>query len=191
VRSLGEDLAADDGARPLDEAALRAARSTLRESTSVATTLQHALHPWTAFAIIPAFALANAGTRLSATGRHDALTSRVGLGVALGLVVGKAVGIAGAIALAVRLGIATLPDSLDRRGVLGMSVIAGIGFTVSLFVTQLAFDDAAQAERATTAILVASTAAALLGAAVLRRAGSGSGLDREPPAEPTPPHGRP
>jgi NhaA family Na+:H+ antiporter len=167
VRRLGQRLAATSADRPLDEDELHAAQTTLRESTSVAATLEHALHPWTALLVVPLFALANAGTPLSASALHGALTSRVGLGVALGLVVGKAVGVAGAIGLARRLGVATVADSIDGRQLLGMSAIAGIGFTVSLFVTQLGFDAADDRQRATTAILVASVAAAAIGAAIL------------------------
>jgi NhaA family Na+:H+ antiporter len=75
--------------------------------------------------------------------------------------------VAGAIGLARRLGVATVADSIDGRQLLGMSAIAGIGFTVSLFVTQLGFDAADDRQRATTAILVASVAAAAIGAAIL------------------------
>jgi NhaA family Na+:H+ antiporter len=167
VRELGADLAADDPSEPLDVAALRAARFTLRESTSVAATLGHALHPWTALVVVPLFALANAGVRLSASDLADAATSRVGVGVALGLVVGKAVGIYAATRGAVRLGLAALPPSVDRRRLAGMAAIAGIGFTVSLFVTQLAFDHPADARRSTLAILGASTVAAGLGSLLL------------------------
>jgi NhaA family Na+:H+ antiporter len=139
-------------------------------STTGAARLQHALHPWTAVAVVPLFALANAGTPLSVSAVHDALTSSVGLGVALGLVVGKALGVTSAIVLAARLGIATVPAGIGRRHLAGLGVVAGIGFTVSLFVTQLAFEHPGDTQRATTAILVASAAAAALGAAILRSA---------------------
>jgi NhaA family Na+:H+ antiporter len=95
----------------------------------------------------------------------------VGLGVGLGLVVGKAVGVAGGIAVAQRLGLARVADEIGQRHLAGLAAVAGIGFTVSLFVTHLAFDDVAQEQQATTAILVASTVAAALGVAILRSAG--------------------
>jgi NhaA family Na+:H+ antiporter len=141
------------------------------DHSSPAARLQHALHPWTAVLVVPLFALANAGTRLSADAVGDALTSPVGLGVGLGLVVGKAVGVAGGIAVAQRLGLARVADEIGQRHLAGLAAVAGIGFTVSLFVTHLAFDDVAQEQQATTAILVASTVAAALGVAILRSAG--------------------
>jgi NhaA family Na+:H+ antiporter len=97
----------------------------------------------------------------------------VGLGVALGLVVGKGVGIYAATRLGVRLRIASLPDRVGSRELAGMAAIAGIGFTVSLFVTQLAFDHPVDARRATLAILGASVVAAGLGAALLAAGGRG------------------
>lgn len=139
--------------------------------TAVADRLLERIHPWTTFLVVPLFALANAGVALSATAIGDAVTSRVGVGVAAGLVVGKLVGVAGAIALAVRFAGARLPDGVTARHVVGLGALAGIGFTVALFVTGLAFDDAVLVEEAKVGILLASVAAAALGSAVLLRAG--------------------
>lgn len=130
---------------------------------------QARLEPWTTYLVLPLFALANAGVAVSASALGDALTSRLGLGIVLGLVAGKVVGIAGAIGLARRLGLGRLPDGVDGHHVVGLGALAGIGFTVCLFVTGLAFDDAEHLRTATLAVLLASVAAALLGRGLLGR----------------------
>jgi NhaA family Na+:H+ antiporter len=147
----------------------------VRESVSITERLQGLLHPWTSFLIVPVFALANAGVAVSASALADAATSPVTLGVAAGLVVGKVVGITGAIALAVRAGWGRLPPTVTLRHVAGMAGLAGIGFTVSIFVAGLAFDDPALVEEATLGILAASVLAAGLGSAVLLRVGPDAG----------------
>jgi NhaA family Na+:H+ antiporter len=147
----------------------------VRESVSITERLQGLLHPWTSFLIVPVFALANAGVAVSASALADAATSPVTLGVAAGLVVGKVVGITGAIALAVRAGWGGLPPAVTLRHVAGMAGLAGIGFTVSIFVAGLAFDDPALVEEATLGILAASVLAAGLGSAVLLRAAPSGG----------------
>jgi NhaA family Na+:H+ antiporter len=153
-----------------DLSSVSAARETTRlarESVSVVEWLEHLLHPWTSFVIVPLFALANAGIPLSAGALSAAATSRITLGVVLGLVVGKLVGVAGATWLAVRLRIGTLPSDVTSRGVVGVAALAGIGFTVSIFVASLAFDDADLQNEAKVGILVASILAAGVGAAIL------------------------
>jgi Na+:H+ antiporter, NhaA family len=140
-----------------------------RESVSVVAWLEHLLHPWTSFVIVPVFALANAGVILSASALADAATSRVTYGVAAGLVVGKLAGVSLFAWLAVRLGIGALPDGVGWRGIVSVAAVAGIGFTVSIFVTGLAFDDADLRDQAKIGILAASLAAGLLGAFLLRR----------------------
>jgi NhaA family Na+:H+ antiporter len=132
----------------------------------VAERLENALHPWTSFGVVPVFALANAGVPLGAAALGDALTSPVGLGIAGGLVAGKTVGITAGSWAAVRLGLGRLPEGASWRQLVPVAALAGIGFTVSLFIAGLAFDDAALRETATLAILVASVLAALLGAAL-------------------------
>jgi NhaA family Na+:H+ antiporter len=126
--------------------------------------------PWISFVILPIFALANAGVRLSASSLRDAVTSRVALGVILGLVVGKTVGISIASWLAVRMGLGRLPAGVGWSHLVGTAAVAGIGFTVSLFVTELAFGDPGLAAAAKVGILVGSIVAGLVGFLLLRRA---------------------
>jgi NhaA family Na+:H+ antiporter len=139
----------------------------LRESIPVTEHLQNLLHPWTSYLIVPLFALANAGVPISAESLRDAATAPITLGVVVGLVVGKLLGIAGAIALVVRFGGGRLPEGITTRHVLGMSGIAGIGFTVSLFVAALAFERPALADQAKIGVLAASILAALIGSTIL------------------------
>ena len=122
-------------------AAARETATIARQSVSVVEWLEHVLHPWSSFVIVPLFALANAGVPISADALSDAVTSPITIGVLLGLVVGKLAGITAFTWLATRLGIGALPDGATWRGVVGVSAVAGIGFTVSLFITGLAFDD--------------------------------------------------
>jgi NhaA family Na+:H+ antiporter len=145
----------------------------LRESVPVTERLQTLLHPWTSFIIVPLFALANTGVEISTDSVADAVGSPVTLGVVAGLVVGKLVGVAGAIALGQHLGLGELPAGVTTRHVVGMAGLAGIGFTVSLFVTGLAFDDPALTDQAKLGILAASVLAAAVGAAILMRSGKG------------------
>lgn len=138
----------------------------VRESVSPAERITHALHPWSAFVIVPLFALANAGIEVSA----KAITSpaTVTVGVLGGLVVGKTVGITVFSWVAVRLGFGVLPAGVRFVQLAGVAAIAGIGFTVSLFVAGLAFPDApGLVNDAKIGILVASGVAALVGALVL------------------------
>ncbi len=151
----------------VDAAEVRAISFRIRESVPVAERLEDLLHPWTGYVIVPLFALANAGVEVSATTVRDAARSPVTLGIVAGLVVGKTLGVAGAIGLGTRWGLGVLPDGVTTRHVAGMAGLAGIGFTVSLFVTGLAFPGGALADQAKIGILVASVAAAGVGAAVL------------------------
>jgi Na+/H+ antiporter NhaA len=146
---------------------LRLARLS-REAVSPLARTEHALLPWTSFAIVPLFALANAGVRLSADALHAAVTSPITMGVVLGLVAGKAVGIAGASALALSTGIGRLPQGVRLPHVVGAAIVAGVGFTVSLFIAELAFDDRALVDQAKIGILLASVIAGAAGWAVLR-----------------------
>lgn len=131
--------------------------------------LEHALHPWSSLLVVPLFALANAGLPLSGAGLRDLVSSRVAVGIALGLVVGKTTGVLGAAWLAVRLGVATRPVGVSWSEVAGAAALAGIGFTVSIFVAGLAFPGSPLEVTAKTAVLAASTLAAVLGAAILAR----------------------
>jgi NhaA family Na+:H+ antiporter len=125
---------------------VRWASFNITQSRSVAERLERALHPLTAYVIIPLFALANAGVVLSSDVLSEAVTSRVTLGVAFGLVIGKTVGVTAFTLLAERLRIATRPRSMTRTHLLGLAIVAGIGFTVSIFVTTLAFEGEEGAE---------------------------------------------
>ena len=126
------------------------------------------LHPWTGLVVVPVFALANTGVSLSASALGDALTSSVTWGVAIGLVVGKPLGICAFSWLAVRVGAAALPPGATWRQLAGTAALAGIGFTVSLFVTRLAFDARDLIEQATIGVLAASLLATAVAAALLR-----------------------
>jgi NhaA family Na+:H+ antiporter len=139
-----------------------------REAVSPLARAEAALHPWTSYLVVPLFALANAGVRLSADGLRAAATSRITLGVVLGLVVGKVVGISLASLLAVRSGLGRLPAGCGWRDLIGVSAVAGIGFTVSLFITDLAFSDTGLVDEAKIGILAASVIAGALGFAILR-----------------------
>ena len=130
-------------------------------------TLEHALHPWVAYAILPIFAFANAGLALGDLAPSHALDA-LPLGIALGLVVGKPIGIAGA-AMALRaLGWAKFPEGVDGRAMFGLSLLCGIGFTMSLFIASLAYQDALRYDEAVLGIFVASIVSALAGLAWLR-----------------------
>jgi NhaA family Na+:H+ antiporter len=135
----------------------------------VADRLLHRLHPWTSYAIVPLFALANAGVELSRSSLAGATTSRVAIGITAGLGVGKLVGVAGASWAAVRLGLRPPPE--DGWAVTtGIAAIAGVGFTVSLFIADLAFGDPQIVAEAKIGILAGSALASILGASILRRA---------------------
>jgi NhaA family Na+:H+ antiporter len=133
--------------------------------------LESRLHPWSSYFVIPIFALANAGVALNADGIADAAGSRVTWGIVVGLVLGKFVGVAGATVLGARSGVGRLPSGVGTRHVLGAGAVAGIGFTVSLFVTGLAFDDPTLEAQAKIGILAGSLVAAVAGAAILSRGG--------------------
>jgi NhaA family Na+:H+ antiporter len=125
------------------------------------------LHPWSAYAILPLFALANAGVPVSLGGIGDALTGPVGLGIFLGLVVGAPVGGMLFAWSIVRFGPGRMPQNLDWPAIAGVAPLKGIGFTIAIFISVLAFDDVALQDEAKLAILMASAAAAVIGLAVL------------------------
>lgn len=131
--------------------------------------LEHALHPYVAFGILPLFAFANAGISLQGVS-IDGLTSMLPLGVALGLFLGKPLGIFSFSWAAVKLGIAQLPEGINFKHIFAVSVLCGIGFTMSIFISSLAFGqaNAAYDTYARLGILMGSTTAALLGYALLR-----------------------
>ena len=125
--------------------------------------LQQLLHPWSGYLVVPVFALANAGITLDRDLLARAVGSPITLGILAGLVVGNLVGIVGASLLAVRVGLGTLPRLATGQQLAGAAALAGIGFTVALFVIDLALTDRAAQDEAKVGILVASAAAAALG----------------------------
>ncbi|ENM5787301.1 Na+/H+ antiporter NhaA [Vibrio metoecus] len=131
--------------------------------------LEHALHPYVAFGILPLFAFANAGISLQGVSLAG-LTSMLPLGVALGLCLGKPIGIFSFSWAAVKLGVAKLPEGINFRHIFAVSVLCGIGFTMSIFISSLAFGQVNEAydTYARLGILMGSTTAALLGYALLR-----------------------
>ena len=140
------------------------------ESVSPLNRVEHRLVVWSSFLIVPLFALANAGVDFRETSIADVVTSPVALGVAFGLVLGKIVGITLFSFLTVRLKLGRLPEGVGWPALTGLSAIAGIGFTVSLFVAHLAFDDRVLIDTAKVGILVGSLAAGLIGVVLLIRA---------------------
>jgi len=126
----------------------------------------HALHPWTAFLVVPVFALANAGVALDGAALARAAASPAALGVVVGLVAGAVAGITGGCWIAVRLG-AGLPAEIGWRQLAGIGLLGGIGFTMSIFVAGLAFRADMLAD-AKVAILIASSAAGAAGLLLLR-----------------------
>jgi NhaA family Na+:H+ antiporter len=130
--------------------------------------LERILHPWSSFLIVPVFALANAGLDLSSDVASNLVTSPVSLGVVLGLVAGKPVGILLACWLAIRFGGAGMPAGAKWRHLAGVGVVAGIGFTVSIFISSLAFDEQGLEAEAKAGIFAASVLAAVAGLALLR-----------------------
>lgn len=150
---------------PVRAAFGRAARSgdPVRDEPAPVTRVEGALHPWVAFGIMPLFALANAGVDLSGINGMTGGSLSVAAGIALGLLVGKPVGIGLASVVAVRLKLCALPPDVGWRHIGLLGVLGAIGFTVSIFVANLAFDDARLLAAAKFAVLIASGLAAALG----------------------------
>ncbi len=139
-----------------------------RESISPLSRLQHLLHNWSAFVIVPIFALANAGVPLTGIDLVGSVTSRVALGVAIGLVVGKAVGVTGFAWLVVKVGWGRLPSGIGWQHMIGTASLAGIGFTVALFIGELAFTDHTVTDLSKIGIFTGSILAGVLGYLILR-----------------------
>ena len=131
--------------------------------------LEHALHPWVAFMILPIFAFANAGVSFAGAGL-EALFAPLSLGIAAGLVVGKQIGVFGACWLAAKTKLASMPPEVTWRHIYGLSCLAGIGFTMSLFIGGLAFIDPDQIDAVKMGVLVGSLLSAVIGMTVLATA---------------------
>jgi NhaA family Na+:H+ antiporter len=156
-----------DADSEVNEATMRDVSRLANEAVSPLARMEEVLHPWSAYAILPLFALANAGVEVSLDQLGDAVTSQVGLGIILGLVVGApVVGIAAAWATT-RLTPSRLPDGLDWPAIAGVAPLKGIGFTVAIFIAVLAFDSPDAVQQAKLAILIGSAISAMIGFAAL------------------------
>ena len=142
--------------------------------------LEGIVHPWVSFVILPVFALANAGVVFTAATLSEAFTSSITTGVAIALLVGNPVGILFMTWLAVRLGLGQLPSAVTWRHVFGVGLLAGIGFTVAIFISGIAFNDPAVVDQAKMGIFAASLVAGVLGYLFLRTLGA-----RPPERNPT------
>lgn len=146
-------------------------RGANQPQTSLLSRWEHALSPWCSWLILPLFALANAGVSLGSGGWHTALLQPLPLAVAAGLLIGKQLGIFGAVVVAERLGVAERPHGANWAQVWGVGMLAGIGFTMSLFISALAFPATPQlAEAAKLGVLAGSLLSAVGGYAILRLA---------------------
>jgi NhaA family Na+:H+ antiporter len=134
----------------------------------VVDSLEHRLHPWATLGVVPVFVLANAGVALGSDALRTAASSSITWGVATGLLAGKAIGIIGASALCLWLGLSPLPTGSSFRQLAGVAALAGIGFTVSLFVADRSFTGARLGE-AKIGILAGSLLAGIIGSGVLFR----------------------
>jgi Na+:H+ antiporter, NhaA family len=154
-----------------DEATVRLAEieRLVSETQSPLDRLESKLHLWVAFLIVPLFAFANAGVRLSSEAVDGLFSNRVVLGIVLGLVIGKTVGVFTFTVLGEKLGLGTLPAGVNHRIVFGLALTAGIGFTVALFIAGLAFDPGSlTTDSAKIGILGGSVIAGILGFTFLR-----------------------
>ncbi|MDA0168597.1 Na+/H+ antiporter NhaA [Solirubrobacter taibaiensis] len=161
VREAGA-LARAFGQSPLPELA-RSAKLSVERAVSPNERLTELLHPWSSFFIVPVFALANAGVVINGELLERAFSSTVTWGVIVGLVVGKFVGIGATSLIAARLGLGRLPGRIRPGELLGGAALGGIGFTISLFVADLAFDSQLLADEARIGILTASLLALVVG----------------------------
>ncbi|MGD9502758.1 MAG: Na+/H+ antiporter NhaA [Methyloceanibacter sp.] len=159
----------------------RAVARAARESISPQQRLENSVHPWSAFVVLPLFALANAGVAIGPVNQLDAIT----LGTIAGLAIGKPAGIFAFAWLAVIIGIARKPADVGWPQMIGAGLLAGIGFTMALFIANLAFEGG-ELESAKFGILVASLLAGVAGLAVLVAATAGSGGAAAPGQDPAP-----
>ncbi|MFY9588133.1 MAG: Na+/H+ antiporter NhaA [Actinomycetota bacterium] len=165
------DLTADDPTPPdVDAPHWLHLAGLSREAVSPLTRLQHALHPWTSYAIVPLFALANAGVRIRGDSLDSSVSLRIAAGVVVGLVAGKILGITFGALAATRLGLGRWPPGVDRTQTIGAAAVGGVGFTVSLFIAGLAFEDGTLLDAAKLGILVGSLISGVVGSVVLARA---------------------
>lgn len=151
----------------------------LKNTESASERLTRQLNDWVSFLVLPLFALANAGVTFSAGASAELLTSRIGWGIVIGLVLGKPIGIIGFAKLGQMTGLAQLPQHINWKQLSAVGMLAGIGFTVSIFISSLAFDDAIHLMEAKAAVLGASLVAGIAGYVALRSA-EGKPMETEP-----------
>jgi NhaA family Na+:H+ antiporter len=176
------DLEAPRGEERIDFDALEVS-DLARESVAPLYRIENKLHPWSSFLVVPIFALANAGVRFAGVDLVEAATHPVALGVAVGLLAGKTIGISLFAWLAVRLGLGVLPRMITWRHIVGLAAVAGVGFTVSLFVSDLAFRAHALEDLSKTGIFLGSALAGMLGYLILRSTGrTDASVSQEPGA---------
>lgn len=167
-RSILDTYPVETGREQADYEALQLAQIA-KESVSPLSRLESSLHLWSSYAVVPLFAFANAGVSFAGIQIAEVVTSPVAMGVGVGLLLGKIVGISAASLAAVRLGWATMPAGLTRRHLFGLSILAGIGFTVALFVAGLAFPAGELINHAKVGIFAGSLVAGITGYLFLSR----------------------
>jgi len=147
------------------------------DGTSMLERLEHDLHPWAAFGILPLFAFANAGVSFAGIGINS-FVEPVKLGISLGLILGKQIGVFGMLFLCIKLSLAPMPAGANWRQLYGVALLCGIGFTMSLFIGSLAFEHAAFDAPIRLGVLTGSLVCASLGYLVLRWSGAPAAVTR-------------
>lgn len=175
LRKLSYDFEADIPERgtlitPLQNKTIQKVKTLSMAAETPLQTIEHALHPWVAFGIMPLFALANAGIVITSD-FFSSVINPVSIGVAAGLIIGKFTGILLFCWIMVRFRISNLPEGANWKHIAGVALLAGIGFTMSLFISGLAFKNPAFIDQAKYGILIASIIAGILGTIVLKRIG--------------------
>ena len=179
----GFNRAVTAGDRDAAEAVLGHVEQLARQTEPPLDRIERSVHFWSSFIVLPIFALANTGILLSWDAIRVAISGPVLHGIVLGLMAGKLIGIFGFSWLATRLGLTVLPAGIRWPHIAGMGLVAGIGFTVSLFITELAFQDALVINEAKIGILIASLASGILGYVFLRMLGGSSLKTATQPAD--------
>ncbi len=163
-----EDLVELDELKNEEEAVLGQLEMLVKGTESAVERMLRTFNPWVSYLVLPLFALANAGILLNVLLFNETLNSLGAQGVMLGLLIGKPLGILTAAFVAQKLGIATLPEGVGWHHLAGMGLLAGMGFTVSLFIAGLAFDQPAFLSQTKMAVLIASVIAGVVGYLFLR-----------------------
>jgi NhaA family Na+:H+ antiporter len=141
------------------------------QSVSVIEWLESLLHPWSSFVIVPLFAFANTGVEISASSINDAIVSPVAWGIFFGLVVGKPIGVLSATYLAKKVRLGEYPEGARNIDIAATGSAAGIGFTVAIFIANLAFDDAQTQDLAVFAVITASIVSGVIGFLIFKLLG--------------------